>query len=177
MRPIGVIYENEAWLAPLFAALEREGLPYERCFAPDAIFDADGPAPRWSLAVNKVSPSSYLRAHAPAIGFARAFLPFLERRGIPVVNGSVAFALETSKWEQLRLLERLDIRAPRAARLTDGTRAAAAARGLRFPVIVKPAQQDASVSGPCFAGALVINFVAARFSRWCCLKAGNGHRI
>jgi hypothetical protein len=138
MRPIGVLYENEAWLEPLFAALDRAGLPYERCFAPDATFDPAGPAPLWSLAVNKVSPSSYLRAHAPAIAFARAYLPFLERSGIPVVNGSAAFALETSKWEQLRLLERLGIRAPRAARVTDSRRVAEAAGALRFPVIVKP---------------------------------------
>ena len=138
MRPIGVIYENDSWLAPLFAALDREAIPYARCFAADASFDADGPAPEWSLALNKVSPSSYLREHAGAIGFAHEFLPFLERRGVPVVNGSDAFRLETSKWEQLRLLARLGIPAPRGARLTDPSRAAEAARGLRFPVIVKP---------------------------------------
>src|SRR5213594_457590 len=122
MRPIAILYENEAWMAPVFAALDRVGAPYERVFANDLSFDPDGPAPEWSLAVNKVSPSSYLRAHGPAIAFARAYLPFLERSGIPVVNGSVAFALETSKWEQLRLLERLGICAPRAARVTDARR-------------------------------------------------------
>jgi hypothetical protein len=138
LRPVGVIYENEAWMAPLFGALEREGLAYERCFVGTASFDGSGLAPRWSLAVNKVSPSSYLRAHAPAIGFARELLPFLERQGVPVVNGSEAFRLETSKWEQLVLLERLGIRAPRARRITDPTQIAEAARDLVFPVIVKP---------------------------------------
>jgi hypothetical protein len=102
------------------------------------VFDPAGRAPDWSLAVNKISPSSYLRDHAPAIGFGRAFLPFLEERGIPVVNGSAAFDLETSKARQLVLLGALGIRAPRAQVITHPSQAVSAAETLRFPVIVKP---------------------------------------
>ena len=138
MRPIGVIYENEAWLDPLFGALDAVEAPYERLFAVDATFDPAGPGPRWSLAVNKVSPSSYLRDHAAAIPFARSFLPFLEERGVPVVNGSPAFRLETSKAQQLLLLHSLGIRGPRARVVTSQARVSEAAAGLRFPVIVKP---------------------------------------
>jgi hypothetical protein len=138
MRPIGVIYENEAWLAPTFAAFDAVGASYQRLFAADAVFDPAGAAPDWSLAVNKVSPSSYLRDHGPAIGFGRAFLPFLEERGVSVVNGSAAFDLETSKARQLILLGALGIRAPRARVITDPSEATRAAEGLRFPVIVKP---------------------------------------
>ena len=138
MRPIGVIYENEAWLEPLFGALDAVEAPYERLFAVDATFDPAGPGPRWSLAVNKVSPSSYLRDHAAAIPFARSFLPFLEERGVRVVNGSPAFRLETSKAQQLLLLHSLGIRGPRARVVTSQARVSEAAAGLRFPVIVKP---------------------------------------
>ena len=138
MRPNGVIYENEAWLEPLFGALDAVEAPYERLFAVDATFDPAGPGPRWSLAVNKVSPSSYLRDHAAAIPFARSFLPFLEERGVPVVNGSPAFRLETSKAQQLLLLHSLGIRGPRARVVTSQARVSEAAAGLRFPVIVKP---------------------------------------
>jgi glutathione synthase/RimK-type ligase-like ATP-grasp enzyme len=138
MRPIAVIYENEAWMAPLFAALEDAGAPVARVFANTATFDPRGPAPEWSLAVNKVSPSSYLRSHGPSISFARAYLPFLEASGVPVVNGSEAFRLETSKALQLQLLDRLAIRAPRAHVANETERILAAAAGLRFPVIVKP---------------------------------------
>jgi len=138
VRPIGVIYENEAWLDPLFGALDAVEAPYERLFAVDATFDPAGPGPRWSLAVNKVSPSSYLRDHAAAIPFARSFLPFLEERGVPVVNGSPAFRLETSKAQQLLLLHSLGIRGPRARVVTSQARVSEAAAGLRFPVIVKP---------------------------------------
>ncbi len=138
MRPIAVLYENEAWMTPVFAALEDAGAPLARVFANTATFDPAGPAPAWSLAVNKVSPSSYLRSHGPSIAFARAYLPFLEARGIPVVNGSEAFRLETSKVLQLQLLQRLGIRAPRAHAASERSRIADAASGLRFPVVVKP---------------------------------------
>ena len=138
MDPIAVLYENEAWMAPLFAALEGQGAPVARVFANELVFDPAGPPPAWSLAVNKVSPSSYLRAHAASIRAARDFLPFLERRGVPVVNGSSAFALETSKARQLVLLATLGIRAPAARVVTDVAQIPAAARELRFPLIVKP---------------------------------------
>jgi glutathione synthase/RimK-type ligase-like ATP-grasp enzyme len=138
MRPIAILYENEAWMAPLFGALDSVGAPYERIFANELSFDPAGPAPDWSLAVNKVSPSSYLRGHARSIAVARELLPLLEERGTPVVNGSRAFALETSKARQLLLLGQLGIRAPSARLITDPAQAPSAARELRFPVIVKP---------------------------------------
>ena len=138
MRPIAILYENEAWMAPLFGALDDVGAPYERVFANELSFDPAGPAPDWSLAVNKVSPSSYLRGHARSIAVARELLPLLEERGTPVVNGSRAFALETSKARQLLLLRQLGIRAPSARLITDPAQARSAARELRFPVIVKP---------------------------------------
>ena len=65
-------------------------------------------------------------------------MPFLEERGVPVVNGSPAFRLETSKAQQLLLLHSLGIRGPRARVVTSQARVSEAAAGLRFPVIVKP---------------------------------------
>jgi hypothetical protein len=138
MGPIAILYENEAWMTPLFRALDDVGAPYERVFLNELSFDPAGPAPEWSLAVNKISPSSYLRGHARSISVARELLPLLEERGVPVVNGSRAFALETSKARQLLLLRQLGIRAPAARVITDPAQAPGAARELRFPVIVKP---------------------------------------
>jgi hypothetical protein len=138
MRPIAILYENETWMAPLFAALDDTRAAYERVFLNDLTFDPAGPAPDWSLAVNKISPSSYLRGHARSIAVARELLPVLEERGVPVVNGSRAFALEISKARQLLLLRHLGIRAPAARVIADPAQAPAAARELRFPVIVKP---------------------------------------
>lgn len=138
MRPIAVLYENEPWMAPLFASLDSAGVPYERVFANDRSFDPAAPAPEWSLAVNKISPSAYLRGHSASIAFARQFIPFLEERGVPVVNGSEAFRLERSKALQLLLLHRLGVRAPAAHVVNDPARVLDAARGLRPPFIVKP---------------------------------------
>ncbi len=138
MRPIAILYENEAWMAPVFAALDDVGASYERVFVNDVSFDPAGPAPDWALAVNKVSPSSYLRAHERSISVTREFLPLLESRGIPVVNGSRAFALETSKARQLLLLRELGVRAPAARVITEAAQAPSAARDLGFPIIVKP---------------------------------------
>src|SRR5438093_226021 len=135
---MGVSYENGARVAPLFAALENEDADVVRVFANVLVFDPAGRAPDWSLAVNKVSPSSYLRGHAASIRAARDFVPFLERRGVPVVNGSQAFALETSKARQLALLAELGVRAPAARVVTDVAQIPDAARELRYPLIVKP---------------------------------------
>jgi len=153
MRPIAVLYENESWMAPLFAALESEHAPFERVFANDLVFDPAGPRPEWSLCVNKVSPSSYLRGHSASIAVARQLLPFLEEHGVPVVNGTCAFGLETSKARQLLLLRQLGIRAPAARVITDVAQAPSAARELVFPVIVKP-----NVGG---SGALMRRFDSA----------------
>jgi len=138
LAPVGVIYEHEDWLAPLFGALDAAGVAYERVFADAQVFDPAAPPPRWSLALNKVSPSSYLRGHSASIAYARQVFPFLEEHGVPVVNGSAAFRLETSKALQLLLLHRLGIRAPRAHVANDAAHVADAATGLRFPVILKP---------------------------------------
>ncbi|MBI3522142.1 MAG: hypothetical protein HY071_03460 [Chloroflexi bacterium] len=138
MAAIAVLYENEAWLAPLFDALEHEGASVERVYANALAFDPTSAAPAWSLAVNKVSPSSYLRGHGASIAFARQYLAFLEGSGIPVVNGSDAFRLETSKALQLLLLHQLGIAAPRARVTNEPLRVVEAASALRFPVIVKP---------------------------------------
>lgn len=135
---IAVIYENEAWMAPLFAALENEGASVEPVFANELAFDPAGEPPPWVLALNKVSPSSYLRQHSRSIAVARELFPFLEAHGVPVVNGSRAFALETSKARQLTLLSVLGIRAPAARVVTDATQVPRAATELRFPIIVKP---------------------------------------
>ncbi len=136
-EPIAILYENEAWMAPLFAALEDARLPYRRLFAEDLVVD---PAERPSdaLLVNKVSPSAYLRGHPRSIEFARTVLAYYESHGVPVVNGSRPYDLELSKAKQLLLLERLELPHPRGRAANSAAAVVAASEGLRFPVIVKP---------------------------------------
>lgn len=138
-RALGVLYENDAWLGGLFQRLEQRGVPYVARRMDDAAVWFDEP-PAAPLVFNKVSPSSYLRGHGPAIPFARAVLDLLDAHGCRVVNGATAFRCETSKVAQLLLLQRLGLEAPRTLLFNrpEEVLAAAAAGDLRFPAILKP---------------------------------------
>ncbi len=135
---LGIVYEHPEWFAPLFAELERREIPYDRIDVGAHAFDPDVPEVPWTIVLNRMSPSAYLRGHAQAIMYTREFLRYLEVAGVDVVNGADAFALETSKVAQLLLLRRLGLPAPRARVINHPSQARVAAAGLTFPVIVKP---------------------------------------
>ncbi|MDR7481257.1 MAG: hypothetical protein QN183_00690 [Armatimonadota bacterium] len=135
---LGILYEHPEWFVPLFAELDRRGVPYARIHAADLAFDpADRRAP-YDLVVNRMSPSAYVRGHGHAIFASLAYLQWLESVGVPVVNGAAAFALELSKAAQVALLARLGLPHPRTRVVNTARQAAAAARELAVPVLVKP---------------------------------------
>ena len=136
--PIGVLYEHPEWFKLLFAELARRGLPFEPLYANEHWFDPAARELPYSLLVNRVSPSSYLRGHAGSILYTRQLLAHARDVGTPVVNGYEAFTLETSKALQLLLFERLALSYPRARVVNHPSQLEAAAEGLRYPVIVKP---------------------------------------
>ena len=136
--PIGILYEHPEWFAPLFAELDRRGVPYARIPAHEHHFDPGARTAPYSLVVNRVSPSSYLRGHTAAIFHARQYLAHLEAIGVPTVNGGRAYALELSKARQLSLLARLGLPHPRSRVVNSAARIPAAAAGLDYPLIVKP---------------------------------------
>jgi D-alanine-D-alanine ligase-like ATP-grasp enzyme len=137
-RPIGVLYEHPEWFKLLFAELDRRGIAYEPLYVDEHSFDPAVRESRYSLVVNRVSPSSYMRGHAGSILYARQYLAYLRDVGTPVVNGYDAYALETSKALQLLLLERLGLRYPKARVVNHASQLLRAAAGLAYPVIVKP---------------------------------------
>jgi ribosomal protein S6-L-glutamate ligase RimK-like protein len=139
-RPIAIYYEHPDWFRPLFQELDRRGVPYTRLDAGNHRFDlADGcPPPPYSLVFNRMSPSAYLRGHGNAIFYTLHYLAYLERHGVRVINGYDAYVTETSKALQLSLLQRLGFPYPPARVINHPLQAGAAARGLRFPVVVKP---------------------------------------
>jgi hypothetical protein len=137
-KPIGILYEHPEWFTLLFAELERRGLAYERLYVDEHSFDPAVREPQYSLVVNRVSPSSYLRGHAGSILYARQVLAYLRDTGTPVVNGYDAYTLETSKALQLLLFERLGVRYPRARVVNHCSQLTRAAEGLTYPIIVKP---------------------------------------
>jgi hypothetical protein len=136
--PIAVYYEHPEWFRPLFAELERRDLSVVRIDAASHRFDPSETAPDFSLVVNRASPSAYIRDHGQSTFYTLHWLRHLERLGIPVVNGADAYSLELSKATQLDLLTSLRLPYPTARVINATAQALDAARGLRYPILVKP---------------------------------------
>jgi hypothetical protein len=149
-RPVAILYEHPLWFEPLFAELERRGIPYARLDAGRHAFDPSERESPYSLVVNRMSPSAWTRGHAGAIFHALDYLAYLEGIGANVLNGSGPYSYELSKARQCALFARLGIRYPRTRVVNDRVAAVAAAAQLRFPVLVKP-----NVGG---SGAGIVSF-------------------
>ncbi len=137
-RPIGILYEHPEWFKPLFATLDRRGLPYEPIHAEAHHYDPSATSSPYGLVVNRVSASSFLRGHGQAILYARQYLDHLESLGVPIVNGSKAFELDLSKARQLALMTKLGLPHPRSRVANTVEQIEAAATELTYPLIVKP---------------------------------------
>jgi glutathione synthase/RimK-type ligase-like ATP-grasp enzyme len=134
---IAIFHEHPDWFRPLFAELERRGLPYERIDAANHLYDPTETSVPWSLVFNRASPSAYLRDARQTTFHTLHWLRHLERLGVPVVNGSQAYAQELSKATQIDILQELGIPHPKTRVINSAARAVEAARGLRYPVLVK----------------------------------------
>jgi hypothetical protein len=144
------LYEHPEWFTPLFAELDRREVPYERIHADRLRYDPAVTELNYSLVVNRMSPSSWLRESGTAIFSTLNFLAYLDDIGVPVINGTQSYLYEISKARQLRLLDQLDVAHPRARVINHPDGAVAAAEGLAYPVLVKP-----NVGG---SGAGIISF-------------------
>jgi D-alanine-D-alanine ligase-like ATP-grasp enzyme len=85
-----------------------------------------------------MSPSAWTRGHGGAIFHTLDYLAHLDGIGAPVLNGYGPYAYELSKARQVALFARRGVRHPRTRVANDHASAVAAARALRFPVLVKP---------------------------------------
>jgi glutathione synthase/RimK-type ligase-like ATP-grasp enzyme len=138
-KPMAIFYEHPEWFKPLFKKLEERGIPHEHVLAHEHHYEPDhrDNIP-YSLVVNRVSPSSYLRGHTSAIFYALQYLQHLDTLGVPTVNGYKAHLMEVSKARQLGLLKRLGIPHPRSLVVNAASQIPAAAAELEFPIIIKP---------------------------------------
>jgi hypothetical protein len=150
---IGVLYEHPEWFRPLFAELDRRDLPYVRIDASEHRFDPSAREAPYSLLVNRVSASSYLRGHAAAIFHAREYLGHLEALGVPIVNGFRAYALDTSKARQLTLRTTLGLPHPCSRVVNQVGQIGPAAAELAYPIVVKP-----NIGG---SGAGIVSYASA----------------
>jgi len=137
-KPIGILYEHPEWFKPLFATLDRRGLPYEPIHAESHSYDPSATSAPYSLVVNRVSASSFLRGHVEAIQYARQYLDHLQTIGVPVLNGLSAFELDLSKARQLSLLTKLGLPHPKSRVANTVESIERAASQLAYPIIVKP---------------------------------------
>jgi hypothetical protein len=137
ITPIAVYHEHAGWFRPLFAELDRRGIPFERIDASCHAYDPAETSVAYSLVFNRASPSAYLRGNWQSTFHTLHWLEHLERLGVCVVNGSAAYGLELSKASQLALLRSLGLPFPRTRVINSPTRVLNAARELRFPVLVK----------------------------------------
>jgi hypothetical protein len=149
-RPFAIYHEHPDWFRPLFAELERRGIPFVRLDPRAHTYDPSEKQSPYALVFNRMSPSAYLRGGVQGMFFTLGYMAHLERLGVPVVNGSKGFAIELSKARQLTLLEALGLGYPKARVINHPSRAVEAAEGLRFPVVVK-----ANVGG---SGAGIVKF-------------------
>ncbi len=132
-KPIGIYYEQPHWFKPLFAELDRRGVPYERIDAVGHSYAIeDRPEERYALVVNRMSPSAWNRDHGDAIFYTLGYLDHLGARGVRVINGPRAFRTELSKASQLSMLDAMGLAYPKARVIHRASQAADATAGLRF---------------------------------------------
>ena len=115
---LAVLYEHPQWFQPLFAALERRGMPYLPIQLAGHSFDPasrEVPAP---LILSRVAQSSFLREPEHPIFYAEALLDHWERLGARVINGADVLAIDSSKARQLSLITSLGYAVPKTRSCT-----------------------------------------------------------
>lgn len=139
LADLAVLYEHPEWQKPLFQALDRRGVRYVPVDLRKAAF-SDVDAPLAPLYFNQASPSAYVRGNTRAVPYALAYMRALQIRGVRVLNGADAFALELSKTAQAALLHELGVPAPRVWTFNDLDAIRGRAHEIDFPVLLKPEQ-------------------------------------
>ena len=136
MPRIYVIHENAEWSAPLFAALDAQGLPCEDWFLDEGRLDLSRPPPQ-GVFYNRMSASSHTRDHRFAPEYTAAVLAWLEGHGRRVINASRALRLEVSKVAQYATLEQHGIRTPKTIAVVGSAELLSAAEEFDGPFITK----------------------------------------
>jgi hypothetical protein len=131
-----VLHENPDWFAPIAAALQAAGVPYEQWLLGEAAVDL-AQLPPAGVFWSRMSASSHTRAHPFAKDQTRGVLAWLEAHGRRVVNGRRVLDLEMSKVEQLVALRAAGFDVPATIAVAGSRELAAAARRLPAPFITK----------------------------------------
>ena len=137
-KKIYIIHENKEWIAPLCAALDELGYPYEEWFMNQGTFSGEA-CPPDGVFYNRMSASSHTRDHRFAVELTEPVLAWLQAYGRKVVNDRRALQLETRKIEQYIALGRYGIQTPHTVAAVGKEQLLEAARTTNGePFIVKP---------------------------------------
>jgi len=150
---LAVLYEHPQWFQPLFAALERRGVPYLPIQLAGHGFDPASRNVPASLILSRVAQSSFLREPEHPIFYAEALLDHWERLGARVINGADVLAIDSSKARQLSLITSLGYAVPDTRVVHRARDLLAATEGMRFPLLVK-----ANIGG---SGAGIVRYSSA----------------
>jgi glutathione synthase/RimK-type ligase-like ATP-grasp enzyme len=134
---LAVLYEHPQWFQPLFAALDRRGLPYVPVQLSGHLFDpaaGEVPAP---MILSRVAQSSFLREPEHPIFYAAALLDHWERSGARVLNGAEVLAIDSSKARQLSLIASLGYAIPETRIVHRARDLIRATEGMAWPLLVK----------------------------------------
>jgi hypothetical protein len=134
---LGVLYEHPQWFQPLFAALERRGVPCLPIELGSHSFDPasrEVPAP---VILSRVAQSSFLREPEHPIFYAAALLDHWQRCGATVLNGAATLAIDSSKARQLSLIGSLGLAIPETRAVHRARDLIEAAEGMAYPLLVK----------------------------------------
>src|SRR5258708_14230275 len=105
--PIGLLAEHPEWSARLGAELAHRRLPFEKIDHSNHAFDPRDRTPRYSVIVNRTSPSSHRRGHASVLFYAEPLLARWEALVVPVINPVSAWRFDKSKALQAGLFQLL----------------------------------------------------------------------
>src|SRR6058998_1183790 len=137
-QPIAILDEHPEWSSRLMAELGHRRLPFEKIDPSSHAWDPRDRSRRYSVVVNRTSPSSHRRGHDNVLFYAEPLLAYWQGLGVPVINPVAAWRFEKSKALQVQLFERLGVRYPRTVIANGAGPVRRASREIRFPALVKP---------------------------------------
>jgi hypothetical protein len=134
---LAILYEHPLWFEPLFAALERRGIAFDKISLNDHGFDLGDREPPAPVVLSRVAMSGFLREPEHPIFYAGALLDHWHRAGATVLNGVDVLAIDSSKARQLSLISALGHQVPRTRVAHRARDLPALAEGMTYPLLVK----------------------------------------
>ena len=134
---LAILYQHPLWFEPLFAALERRGVAFDKIRFAGHRFDPVDCEPPARVILSRLAMSDFLREPEHPIFYAEALLDHWRRRGARVLNGADVIAVDSSKARQLSLIAGLGHAVPSTRIVHRAQDLAAAAGGMSWPLLVK----------------------------------------